>query len=464
MRYDAVVIGGGPGGYLTAVRLANHGLKVALVEKKFLGGECTNWGCIPSKALLEISHAASLAKSVKRAGLALEAKEVNGRRIMSWVRRVTLRSREGVRFLLSDVSVIEGEAKLKDVGRVVVRGKDGSLTELEAKNIVIATGTDPSPVPTFEFDGEHVINNRHFFEMNEIPSSIAIIGAGAIGTELASALAHLGSEVHLIEIMDRILPGVDKDLSDVVYKYLVKAGIKIHTSTSAKFIGISDNQVKIRLVSGNESKEITVDKVLIAAGRRYNTASIGVKEVGVETDGKGAILVNEYMRTSVPTIYAVGDVTGPPLLAHKAYKQGLIAADAIAGKEPETGIGPIPMVIFTEPEMATVGLSEEQAIAKGIPVKVAKYPYTALPRDYTVIRKTPEGFVKVIFDAETGKIMGAAVVGNSAAELIHTLSLAVGNKLSLRDLLKTVYAHPTYSEIIGEVAHLGLGEPLHLKG
>jgi dihydrolipoamide dehydrogenase len=460
LRFDVVVLGGGPAGYVAAVTALQRGLRVALVERRYLGGECSNWGCIPSKALIELGNAVGLAKSLGRYGVSLSISAVDKSKVLKHVSRAVVKAREGVKYLLSDAVVIQGVGRLKDPHTVKVDGEVS--TELEATNVIVATGTEPKTVPTFSFDGERVIHNRHFFELDSLPNSMLIIGAGAIGCEISEALAQLGVEVHLVEIMDKILPEVDRDVSDVIHKYLMRSGVKVYTSSQAQFAGYLNNEVLVRVTGRGGTTEIKVEKVLIAAGRSYNTSDIGLSEVGVELDNKGAVIVNEFMRTAIPNIYAAGDITGPPLLAHKAFREGLIAAETIAGVKEPLPRGPIPMVIYTHPEIGFVGLNEIQASRAGVDYEVFRFPYVALGRDSTSVRPTPEGFAKLIVEKNTGKILGAAVVGNGAADVIHLFTLAISHRLSVEELRKTIISHPTYSEVFSEVVSEASGKPIHI--
>jgi dihydrolipoamide dehydrogenase len=460
LRFDVVVLGGGPAGYVAAVTALQRGLRVALVERRYLGGECSNWGCIPSKALIELGNAVGLAKSLGRYGVSLSISAVDKSKVLKHVSRAVVKAREGVKYLLSDAVVIQGVGRLKDPHTVKVDGEVS--TELEATNVIVATGTEPKTVPTFSFDGERVIHNRHFFELDSLPNSMLIIGAGAIGCEISEALAQLGVEVHLVEIMDKILPEVDRDVSDVIHKYLMRSGVKVYTSSQAQFAGYLNNEVLVRVTGRGGTTEIKVEKVLIAAGRSYNTSDIGLSEVGVELDNKGAVIVNEFMRTAIPNIYAAGDITGPPLLAHKAFREGLIAAETIAGVKEPLPRGPIPMVIYTHPEIGFVGLNEIQASRAGVDYEVFRFPYVALGRDSASVRSTPEGFAKLIVEKNTGKILGAAVVGNGAADVIHLFTLAISHRLSVEELRKTIISHPTYSEIFSEVVSEASGKPIHI--
>ncbi len=463
MVTDAIVIGGGPAGYVAASRLSQEGLKVCLIERKYLGGECTNWGCIPSKTLIEAAHAVSLAKAARQAGIKLKLEELNTSRLMRWVRRVRDRARAAVTQLLSEVEIVEGVGRVKSPHVVSVKLKDGGVKEIEGRYIVVATGSDPSPVPGFAFDGRYVLSNRDFFELESLPDSILIIGAGAIGTEIAAALARLGVKVHLAEILDCVLPSYGPRVGELVAKYLRRYGVRIHVSVVAKPLEVGGNGVRVKLLPrrGGDADEVVVDKVLIAAGRRYLTKGIGLEDVGVELGDKGVVIVNEDLRTSVPTILAAGDVTGPPLLAHKAYREGMIAAETIVRGSSSIPRGPVPAVIFTTPEVASVGITEEQARRLGLDVRVVRYGYAALSRDYTVLERTPDGFAEVVLEKRSNRVLGALVVGNGAAELIHVLGLAVAARISIEEVAKSICSHPTYSEIVCELAHKALGRPVH---
>ncbi|MEO3994027.1 MAG: FAD-dependent oxidoreductase, partial [Desulfurococcaceae archaeon TW002] len=413
----------------------------------------------PSKALIELGNAVGLAKSLSKYGVSLSIGSIDKSKVLKHVSRAVIKAREGVKYLLNGAEIIQGYGKLKDPHKIKVEGEVSR--ELEATNIIIATGTEPKSVPTFSFDGERVIHNRHFFELDSLPNTILIVGAGAIGCEISEALAQLGIEVYLVEIMDKILPEVDRDLSDLIHKYLLKSGVKIYTSSQAQFGGYVNNEVLVRIVGKGGTTEVKVEKVLIAAGRSYNTSNIGLEEVGVELDNKGAVVVNDFMRTTVPNIYAAGDVTGPPLLAHKAFREGLIAAESIAGVKEPLPRGPVPMAIYTHPEIGFVGLSEAQASRAGIDYKVFKFPYVALGRDSTSVKSTPEGFAKLIVEKNTNKILGVAVVGNGAADIIHLFTLAISHRLSINELRKTIISHPTYSEVFSEIISEALGKPIH---
>ncbi len=461
MKYDVIVIGSGPAGYVATIKLLRNGLKVALIERKYLGGECTNYGCIPSKALIEVSHAVSAIESLRRLGLTCKFEYRDLSKVMDWVRSVVKRSRSGVRYLVGEADIYEGIGKIKSPHEVIV-DSNGRKEVIEGNNIVIATGTDPSPIPNLEFDGKYVLSNREFFELKDIPNSILIVGAGAIGTELSLALAKLGCEVHIVEIMDRVLPTYDPDVSKVISKYMKASGIDINTSSKVSSIERKGEYVRVRIVHEGETKELEVERILVAAGRICNTYGIGLEELGIEIGKKGIIKVDDKLRTKIKNIYAIGDITGPPQLAHKAHREGLIVADVIAGKEPSLPRAPVPEVIYSHPEVASVGINESEALRRNLRALVVKYPFTAVPRDFTRLERTPDGFIKLIVEEGSGKLLGATIVGDGASELIHFLAAAMTFKLSVKELSEVIYPHPTVSECIGEVAHLALGEPIHV--
>lgn len=460
--YDLVVVGGGPAGYLSAVRARSYGLRVALVEGRYLGGECTNWGCIPTKTLIEVAEENYKLRLLRQAGLSVELKGIEWGQLMDYVSRAVTRSREGVKVLLSEVEVLEGWARLAGVGSVKVESA-GSTARLESRYIIVATGSEPRSLPGVPVDGEVVITNREFFQLRKPPESIAIVGAGAIGVEIATAMAMLGKEVHVIEILERSLYFTDPDVSAVVERSLRRLGVKLMFRSSAKRVVVREGVAQLEVSSGDGvTKTVEVEKVLVAIGRKPNVEGIGLEVAGVDYDTKSGIKVDSNMVTSVPTILAAGDVTGPPQLAHKAFREAIIASDYVAGIRNSLPREPIPQVVFSHPQVAQVGLTEQEATARGITYKVFKFPYIALGRNTTALAKSSEGFAKLLVD-EGGKVLGAQIVGNEASELIHIFSLALSKGMTVKDLAEAIYTHPTYSEVVGEVASLALGKPLHIK-
>lgn len=460
--YDLVVIGGGPAGYVAAIRAVQRGLKVALVERKFLGGECANWGCIPTKTLLEVAESFFKAKSLRSAGIELGTSSFSDEVLLDYVRRAAIRTREGVKALLSDVDLVEGFGRLAGPHEVEVKIGD-SKRVLEFRYALVATGSEPKAVPGVEFDGDYVISNREFFELRKLPETVAIVGAGAVGVEISTALAMLGKEVHLIELLDRVLYFADPDVSAVVERALRRLGVKLYLRSTVKRVEKADGRARVSISRGTGSEEVVeVDKVLVAVGRKPNVEGIGLEVTGVNYDPRTGIHVDELLRTNVPNILAAGDVAGPPQLAHKAFREGMIAADTVAGIKSPLIRYPVPQVVFSHPQVALVGKTEEEAKASGQEYEVYKFPYIALGRNTTALLKSSEGFAKLIVERGSKRILGAEVVGNEASEIVHIFALAVAYGMKVPELANVIYTHPTYSEIVGEVAHLALGEPLHV--
>lgn len=460
--YDLVVIGGGPAGYLAAARASSQGLRVVLIEGRLLGGECTNWGCIPTKTLIEVSESYYRVKLMQQAGFSFEPKPASWEKLSDYISKAVARSREGVRALLSGVEIIEGWGRLAGPRRVRVE-VGGSIRDLESHHILIATGSEPRDLPSVRVDGEYVITNREFFELRKLPESIVVVGAGAVGVELATALAMLGKEVYLVELLERPLYFADPDVSAIVEKNLRRLGVKMFFKATAKSVERRGRTTIATLSLDNGStKTIESEKVLIAIGRKPCVENLGLEVVGVEYDTRTGVKVNENMVTNIPSILAAGDVTGPPQLAHKALREAVIASDFITGYPSPPPRTPVPQVVFSHPQVALVGLTEQDAVAAGIKYRVLKFPYVALGRNTTALVKSSEGFAKVLV-ADDGRVLGAQIVGNEASELIHVFCLAIAKKMSIKDIAEVIYSHPTYSEIIGEVANLALGRPMHIK-
>ncbi|MCX8208737.1 MAG: dihydrolipoyl dehydrogenase [Sulfolobales archaeon] len=460
--YDLVVIGGGPAGYMAASRASSLGLRVALVESELLGGECTNWGCIPTKTLLEVSEAYYKLKLLQQAGFSAEARSASWEKLFEYISKAVTRSREGVKALLSGVEVVEGWGRLASARKVEVR-TGGSTRELESRHVLIATGSDPRDLPSIRFDGEYVISNREFFKLKKLPESITVVGAGAVGVEIATALAMLGKEVYLVEILDRPLYFADPDVSSVIERSLRRLGVRTFFKATAKSVDRRNGVAVTTISTGDGStKVVESEKVLLAVGRKPRVENLGLEVVGVEYDPKVGIRVSDSMVTSVPTILAAGDVAGPPQLAHKALREAIIAVEFVAGSRELPPRNPVPQVVFSHPQVALVGLTEQEAAAAGVPYRAHRFPYLALGRNTTALAKSSEGFAKILV-GEDGRLLGAQVVGNEASEIIHVFCLAVARRMKVGELADAIYTHPTYSEIVGEVANLALGRPLHIK-
>jgi dihydrolipoamide dehydrogenase len=461
LQADAVVVGGGTGGYPTAIRLGQLGKKAILVEAGELGGVCLNVGCIPSKAII---HAADLyAKAAHSAEIGIEVGDarVNWPKMQSWKQGVVKKLTGGVGMLLkgNKVQVVRGRATLRKRGEVHVETAEGPVT-IAAPAIVLATGSRPTELKAFPFDGKTVISSTEALSLAEIPKRLLVIGGGYIGLELGIAYRKLGSEVTVLEMMDQLLPGFDLELVNVLARKVKRLAIAVHLKTAAKSMELIDEGARVLADIGGKEQSFVADKVLVTVGRRPNSENLGLAELGVKVDGKGFIEVDAHRQTNVPGIYAVGDVAGEPMLAHKASKEGEVVAEVIAGHRAAFDVRAIPAVVFTDPQIATVGLSEAAAKAQGREVVSAKYPFAALGR--ALANAETEGFAKVISDKESGLLLGVQVIGYEIADLIAEAALALEMGADVGDLALTVHAHPTLAESLMEAAKLAIGEPIHV--
>jgi dihydrolipoamide dehydrogenase len=452
MKYDVVIIGSGTGGYPGAVYLAQRGFKVAVVEEKLIGGECTNWGCVPSKALYQVAEAVRIVEKVK--GQASYKWED----VVDWAKSIVEETREGIKYLLeaSGVEVLSGKGVLKNPHQVTV-SEDGSKREVEADKIILALGTDPSQLPHVKFDGEGILSNREALFMREKPSSILIVGGGVIGVEMANVFSKNGVEVTIVEIMDHILPFTDKDVAQALKAYLAGNGVKVREKTSVENVEKSGGKYNVELSNG---ENLTVDKVLIATGRTPKTKGVGLEETGISLDKKGYVIVNDECRTNVENIYATGDVIGGPQLAHKAILESVAVAKKIAGRESfKLDYHLVPITIFTGLEVASVGYTEKELSTMGV-----KYVKVKLPIYYLAAVKIKGGrnsFVKILLDEKSEKVFGIQVVSPNASEVISAyLPLYLG-RLSFKEATSVPYPHLTVAESLRDVAEYLLGEPVH---
>jgi dihydrolipoamide dehydrogenase len=453
-----LVIGAGFGGYVAAIRLSQLGREVTLVEKELLGGVCLNVGCIPSKTLV---RAARLMKQIQRAGdLGIETAQprVDLQRLQAWKTGVVDKLRSGVAYLCkgNGVDLVYGEVRFQAPHQMQIRTKDGPRI-ITADNVIIAAGSRPVELPSFKFDGHFVITTTEALSLTEIPGNFVIIGGGVSGLELGTAYARFGSHVTVIEMLDQLLPGVDGELVRVVERNLRRLGVETHVRARAKWV--KDGKVTAELADGKEI-EVPADKVMVAVGRRANSDQIGLETTGIKTDEAGFIQVNAQMQTNVPGIYAVGDVVGMPMLAHKASKQGIVAAEVISGLASTADFKAMPSAIWTEPEIATVGLTEAEAKSKGYEPIVGKFPFTALGRAVAV--GETDGFVKVVADKESEQILGIQIVGADATDLISEAALAIEMGATLEDVGLTVHPHPTLPESLMEAAEAAKGKAIHI--
>jgi dihydrolipoamide dehydrogenase len=448
-QYDVVIIGGGPGGYNGAIRAGQLGLKTAIVEGRGkLGGTCLNVGCMPSKALLHASEMFEAASGGEFAKLGIEVKpKLNLVQMMAQKAESVEALTKGVEFLMkkNKVDYIKGWGRIDGPGKVVVKAEDGSETVLETKNIVIATGSEPTPLPGVTIDNQRIVDSTGALSLPDVPKSLIVVGAGVIGLELGSVWKRLGAEVTVVEFLDRILPGTDTEVANAFQKILTKQGFKFKLASKVTGATASAKQVQLTVepVAGGDAETLQADYVLVAIGRRPFTQGLGLETVGIEVDKRGMI-ANDHYKTTAPGVWVVGDVTSGPMLAHKAEDEAVACMELIAGKAGHVNYDIIPGVIYTKPEVATVGKTEEDLKAAGIAYKVGKFPFLANSR--AKINHETDGFVKVLADAKTDRILGAHAVGPNVGDMIAEICVAMEFGGSSEDVARTCHPHPTRSE------------------
>lgn len=459
METEALVIGAGPGGYVAALKLGKLGKKALLVDKDKLGGECLNYGCIPSKALI---HAAGIAhKARKAAAVGMTASiEVDGRRLQSWKSALLTGFQNGIRGLAkgNGVSVLMGGARLLSSRKAEISTPNGVET-VDFQRALIVTGSRPVSLPGFEFDGKFFLSSKEALELDQAPKRLLVIGGGVIGLEIGTFFAKLGSEVRVVEFMPGLLPGMDPDLVVPVARNLEKLGIKVHLNSKALRTEGEGSPRRVVLATPEGELTVEADAVLLSVGRKPNSAGLGLEDVGVKTDAKGHILVDGSFATSVPGIHAAGDVIGPPYLAHKASREGLLAACVMAGGTAPAR-GAIPWAVFTDPEISAVGETDVEAKARGAEILVGRFPFMALGRAQAM--REPEGFVKVVADKTSHKILGTGIVGPGASDLISEAALAIKLGATVEDVADTIHPHPTLPEAFQEAAEACLGQAIHI--
>lgn len=461
--YDAIVVGGGPGGYVCAIRLGQLKQKVLCVEKEEVGGVCLNWGCVPSKAIIATSHTFEKVKIGPAYGLLVDNPRIDANKLQDWKDGIVKKLTGGVRGLFSGnhVDLVYGEARLTGTRTISVKTREGTTETFEAtKGIVVATGSSTIEIPAFKFDGKRIIGAKEAVSLREIPRRLLVIGGGIIGMELGGAYQRLGSEVTVVEALPNILTGVDPDVASVVEKLFVKHGGKI--VKGAKALGYEpqkDGSLAVRLDIAGKGDTVVTDVVLVAVGMRPNGAGVGLEELGVKVE-RGFVPTDSAGRTNVAGIYAIGDCSSVPMLAHKASKEGEVVAEVIAGHKAAKDWVGIPAAIFTDPEIATVGLSEQLAKEKGIEVRIGKFPFSALGRAMAV--NETDGFIKVVADKSTHEILGVHIVGPEATDLISEGALALEMHAFLEDVGLTMHPHPTLGEGMMEASLNGLGQAIHI--
>lgn len=456
---DTIVIGAGPGGYVAAIRAAQLGQKVTIVEKGELGGVCLNVGCIPSKALLSASHRFHNAQHSEDMGVVAEKVALNCEKVQEFKNGVVKKLTGGVAGLMkgNKIDVVKGEAYFVDENNLKVMTEKASQT-YTFKNAIIATGSRPIEIPNFKF-GKRVIDSTGALALQEVPKKLVVVGGGYIGSELGTAYANFGSEVTILEGAKDILGGFEKQMTQIVKKGLKAKGVEIVTEAMAKSAEETDNGVKVTYEAGGETKEIDADYVLVTVGRRPNTDELGLEELGLKMSDRGLVEVDEQSRSSISNIYAIGDIVAGPPLAHKASYEAKVAAEAISGEKSAVDYLGIPAVCFTEPELATVGYTEASAKEEGLEIKAAKFPFAANGRALAL--NETAGFVKLIALKENGLLIGAQVAGTGASDIIAELGLAIETGMTAEDVSLTIHAHPTLGEISMEAAEVALGTPIH---
>lgn len=462
-RFDLTVIGGGPGGYVAAIRAAQLGMKVALVEKDKLGGVCLNIGCIPTKALLKNAEVLTLFQKASEFGISFENLKADFGHAIKRSQRVAQRLSKGVEFLMkkNQVTVYSGEGRLLSSKKAGVISDGKATAEVESERLLLATGSRPKMIPGLQADGKRVLTSDDALVLREAPRSIAIIGAGAVGVEFADIFHAYGVEVTLIEMLPRILPFEDAEISELLTKAFAKKGIKVLAGTKVEDAKVGADVVSLRLLRDGKAEEVKAEAVLVAVGRAPNTEGIGLEEVGVALDQGGFIQVDEQLRTPVPTIFAIGDCMGAPLLAHKAMHEGVLAVEGMAGHETEKPDPKrVPSCTYCHPQVASIGLTEAEAKEKGLTIRVGKFPYQASGLAQAIAET--EGLVKVISDEETGEILGMHIIGQNATELIPEAGLAMLLEATPEELGRVMHPHPTLSEALGEAALAALGRAIHI--
>ncbi|MDE3838361.1 dihydrolipoyl dehydrogenase [Bacillus methanolicus] len=457
---ETLVIGAGPGGYVAAIRAAQLGQKVTIVEKGTVGGVCLNVGCIPSKALISAGHRYEAAKQSDSIGIIAENVKVDFSKVQEWKASVVKKLTGGVEGLLkgNKVDIVQGEAYFVDANTVRVMDENSAQT-YKFKNAIIATGSRPIELPSIKFS-KRVLDSTGALSLQEIPNKIVVIGGGYIGIELGGAYASFGSQVTILEAADDILHGFEKQMTALVKRNLKKKGAEIITKAMAKGVEETENSVVVTYEVKGEEKSIEADYVFVMVGRRPNTDELGLEQAGIEVNEKGIIKTDKQCRTSVSNIFAIGDVAEGLDLAHKASYEGKIAAEVIAGHNSEIDYLGIPSVVFSDPELASVGYTESQAKEEGIEVIAARFPFGANGRALSL--NSSEGFMKLVTRKEDGLVIGAQIAGPSASDMIAELGLAIEAGMTAEDLAMTIHAHPTLGEITMEAAEVALGTPIHI--
>jgi len=450
-KYDVVVIGAGPGGYVAAIRCAQLRLKTAIVEREYMGGVCLNWGCIPSKTLLHVTEMKRKLEQAGRIGLSAENVSIDIKKLRRHKDATVKRLTGGVKLLLekAGVTIIDGSAEFMSPTQVRVTGGKSEI-DIQSENFIVATGATPISLPMLPHDGNRIIGAREAISLPDIPPRMLVVGAGPIGVEMATVYQTLGSEVKIVEVLDSVLPTLDSDISAICEKSLTKQGMTILTSSRVTGSTVSDSSVSVSIESDGKTTEEKFDKVLVAAGMIPNSSSLNLQGIGVKLDSRGFVTVDKRMCSSVSNIYAIGDVAGGMLLAHKASHEGIVAAEVIAGAATTADWKAVPYAVFGDPEVAGVGMTEREAETAGHKVKIGKFPYQAVGK--AVATLATEGFAKIIADADTDELLGVHIIGPHAGDIVYTGTAMLEMDATASDLAHTMGVHPTLSEALAEAA------------
>ncbi|MDD5558733.1 dihydrolipoyl dehydrogenase [Candidatus Methylomirabilis sp.] len=462
--FDLAVIGAGPGGYVASIRAAQLGMRVALIERDRLGGICLNWGCIPTKALLQSAHILSLMRRAEEFGIHADNLRADFGVAVKRSREKAQRLSKGIEYLMRKhkVAVFSGEARFTSAKELEVGGADGKTKgSIRAERILLATGSRPRLLPNLTVDGQVILTSTEAMLLNRAPASMIIIGGGAIGVEFADIYQAYGTAVTIVELLPTILPYEDEEITALLHRSLTKKGIKILTGTKVEQVIVEAGKAKVRVSNNDGNKELSGETVLVAVGRVANSEVGGLKELGVATKN-GYVAVNEWMESSIAGIYAIGDLVGAPLLAHKASHEGIVAVEKMAKLDDVTPVDPrrIPSCTYCHPQVASIGLTEAKAKAEGYTIRVGRFPFSASGMAITL--GEAEGMVKVIADATHGEILGVHIMGAHATELIAEAGLAIALEATPEEIAKSIHAHPTISEAVAEAALAALGRPIHV--
>ena len=462
LRKDAIVIGGGPGGYVAAIRLGQLKKTVALIEKDQVGGVCLNWGCIPSKALI---HAAKMYEDMlhhaQEVGITAKGVSIDLSKTQAWKKSVVKKLTGGIEQLAkaAGVEIVRGEARFETPHSVTVKKSDGTSQIVEFKDAIVATGSTPIAIPGFSFDGKLVVDSKEALDWTSAPKSLAIIGGGVIGLEIGMLYQKFGSQVSIVEMTDQLLPGMDPEIAQLIQRTCKKRGIEVFLQSKATgHAPQKKGGTSLEIETPQGKRSIDADAILLAVGRRPDPTVVGLEKIGFPN--KGAIAVNRRMQSNLhPHLYVIGDLAGPPLLAHKASKEGVVAAECIAGLASENDYRAMPGAVFTDPEVATVGLTQAEAEKRGMDVHVGKFPFVASGRALST--NHADGFVKIVVEKGTELVVGAHMVGDHVSELIGEVTLAIEMGATVEDLALTIHPHPTLSEAVMEASEAALGKAIH---